>query len=254
MPNECYFREMLPHKNGQLTFLGTKHDQGVFRCPECGLVVSPKYSKEDYLKLYKSLGEYFKESVGVGFKDFGDRFAHDYEVSEVRWHNLKRHLRPDEKRVLDVGCGNCALMRRLKVEEMEPVGVDLDMWSLCQAAHMMKDMGSLNLVNTDFLDLPSNGAFDVVMFTDSFEHFLYPSSAAQHAVEHLKENGLIVIEMPDTDCDGFADQGINWRHVKPKEHPFLYTRHHVDALFKPFEMQVVTQISTIPGRSVYFLR
>jgi len=251
----CYFdgddfKLSLPHNRGDVELIGKLEDGDVFECRDCGLVFSPKQDKASYLSLYSDPGRYFDTSVSVGYDSFEDRYAHDFMVSEVRLRNLTQRL-DGEKTALDVGCGNCALIGRLQQIGLKMFGVDLDTFSVNKG---LQRVLPVEIQIGDYLDVQFPIKFDVILFTDSFEHLLYPSSYVQRTAKLIAPGGIIVIEMPDTDCDGYRKDPLHWRHVKPKEHPFLYQQHHIESLFDPYGFKVVDVVYTIPGRVIYYLR
>lgn len=252
----CYFNSELselPHLTGVVNYLGNKDGIDVYECKDCGLVFVPQVSLDEYLQIYKEPGNYYETSVSIGYRNFNERFEHDYEVSEIRLKNLQSRIigGGGNPRVLDVGCGNCALLKRLRGAGFDAVGVDLDVFSVNRG---MKIAKAPEVSISDFIDYSPNGQFDAVLFTDSFEHFLIPHSCAKHAVSMLTDNGILVLEMPDTDCDGFHTDKIRWRHVKPREHPFLYAQRHVESIFAVYGFRIFNTLSTIPGRVVYYLK
>jgi SAM-dependent methyltransferase len=251
----CYFDgedfvDSLPHRGKGTFLLGQLPDGEVYECSDCGLVFSPKQDKAEYLKIYTDPGRYFDVSVSVGYNSFEDRYEHDYAVSEPRLRNLTQRMN-GEKTALDVGCGNCALISRLRQIGLNAFGVDLDSFS---ANRGMQMIGGAEIQIGDYLELKFPHTFDVILFTDSFEHFLYPSSYVQRTAGLISPGGLVVIEMPDSDCDDYRRDKLHWRHIKPKEHPFLYQQHHIEALFESHGFKVVDAVYTIPGRVIYYLR
>lgn len=248
---ECYFTNLLSHPSGEVSYVGEKDGCPVFVCVDCGLIFCPKVSYDEYVEIYREPRRYFEVSVSVGYASFEERFEHDYSVAEVRVRNLFEWRKPEEKTVLDVGCGNCALIRRLQECDFEVRGVDLDSWSVQCAAHLVEDL-AVDICDVSTLSLKDE--FDVIMFTDSFEHLLNPLRVVERVRGLLRQGGLVVIEMPNVDSDGWAKEKIDWRHVKPLEHPFLYARRHVEALFERVGMRVVGVVHTIPGRVVLYLR
>jgi len=254
---ECYLRDVIEgHRDVSVSYKGERDGGHVFECPDCGLVFSPQLNSDEYLRMYKDHGRYFQESVGVGYSSFEERFEHDYEISEVRVKNMREvsTSEPGTTRVLDVGCGNCALTRRLTDFGYRVEGVDLDAFSLKMSSHLpVWRNNPPNVHNVDFIDLKSPHRFDVIMFTDSFEHFLYPLTCVNKVEDLLSEGGIVVVEMPDTDCDGWRTLGVEWRHVKPKEHPFLYNLGHVREMFATIGLSLRRALFTIPGRAVLML-
>ena len=250
----CFFAEMIDHGSTKPMFrVGTKDERQVFECSTCGLVHCPQPSEEEYLKLYTDGERYYNMSVGVGYDNFGLRFDHDYKIAEVRAKNLRNRLRNDEEEILDVGCGNGALVRRLsKLGILHAYGIDIDPWTV---EHAKQHSPLLHIRCRNFLDGDLHGeTFDAVLFTDSFEHFLRPLTAVRTILGLLRKDGLVVVEMPDTGSAGWWEERLDWCHMKPLEHPFLYNSNHVAALFKHIGMKIVDTIYTIPGRATYYIR
>lgn len=257
---ECYFSDdhfadLLPHPTGVVACMGDKENGTVYECRDCGLVFVPKKDPQAYLALYSDPKRYFEASVSIGYKTFEERFWHDHSIAEVRVNNLTQMVDGRRGRVLDVGCGNCALLARLAGEGFLVEGVDLDGWSV-KRAHQIQECSCVLVQIGDFLDVrwEDSAKFDVVMFTDSFEHFLYPHTCVRHAVDLLSDNGTIVIETPDITSEGYRKQRLNWVHVKPKEHPFLFSLKHIEALFHGTGVRLIRTVFTIPGRAVYYLQ
>lgn len=253
--NTCPFFDKLPHENGgTLMAIGIKDGRAVLRCPSCGLVVCPQRDAEEYIKRYSTPGRYFEDRVSQGYSGFKDRFKHDYTISEVRAKNIVQQLSYGCKGlgpVLDVGCGNCALLNRLKSMGFQVSGVDLDPWMLTKASDFVP---GVKMYCGDFLEMPAaNGQFGVILFVDSFEHFLDPSKAVSRVDALLCADGKVVIEMPDIDSEVWDGMDMNWIHMKPLEHPFLYGARHIGALFNEVGIVIVNIVYTIPGRVMYFL-
>lgn len=254
--NTCIFLDKLPHENGgALVAIGMKDGRIVLRCRGCGLVVCPQPDAEEYVKRYSTPGRYFKDWVSKGYRDFKDRFKHDYVISEVRAKNIVEQIYHGCQGlgpVLDVGCGNCALMNRLKGMGFVVSGIDLDPWMLSKASEVVP---GVKMYCGDFLETPEgNGQFGVVLFIDSFEHFLTPTAVVKRVDSLLRANGKVVIEMPDIDSNLWKESmELSWVHIKPLEHPYLYSLRHIGALFGEVGIVPTDIVYTIPGRIMCFL-
>lgn len=246
----CFLRQLIPHRDAQLEFIGVKDGQEVMQCPSCRLVACSTETQDEYLKLYKEAGRYF-DLVGADYDSFEARFKHDFAVSEARFNNLLEYVHGAERALLDVGTGNGALLLRAIEAGYDCHGADLSQWVLDRARYLVP---LATLHTGDILDLPFSLKFDIITFIDVFEHFLDPLASAKRVNELLSSAGLVVVETPDTACDGWVHDGLKWPHCKPLEHPFLYAAAHIKAIFGTIGMKLVGKVYTIPGRCTYYFR
>jgi hypothetical protein len=139
-------------------------------------------------------------------------YAHQYdqrpvkEMSDLRWNFIQRALGlPAESRILDVGYGNGAFLKRAKAADMTIFGVDLH----------TEDFG-IPVVN---FDTPQD--YDLVCFFDSLEHF--PDFAPILQLETRN----VIVSIPYTP-DFILTAPTKWRHFKPGEHLHDFSRTSLD--------------------------
>jgi SAM-dependent methyltransferase len=131
---------------------------------------------------------------------------------------LKAPQKPDwarsfiaEQSVLDIGCGGGALL------------------------HTMKDWGFTRLrgydpfLSRDLVDpvlitkaRPSE-RFDIVMMHHSLEHVPDPLATMSEIDELLADQGRVVIRIPVRQGYAWRRYGLNWAHLDPPRHFFLWT-------------------------------
>lgn len=245
----CILKHILPHGSAGFELLGSKDGERVWHCKACGLITCSIAGREQYLDLYKKDARYF-ELVGAGYASFEDRFQHDYGVSEVRLRNILRWTTA-AKTLLDVGTGNGAFLQRCVEAGFKCHGVDLNAWMLKKASVLVP---KAVLRCGEITELEFDTTFDVITFIDVFEHVLDPLNYVKRIRELLSKGGLVVIETPDTESDGWKKQGVQWTHCKPHEHPFLYNEKHISTIFATVGLTLVSMVFTIPGRCTYYLR
>ena len=102
------------------------------QCTVCGLVQLRLTRTEEVAWLnYYNVGQYYKECVLKGFASFDDRLAHDIELARIRMENITRFEQSGT--LLDIGCGNGALLLLAKEYGFWPIGVDIDRWAVNEA-------------------------------------------------------------------------------------------------------------------------
>lgn len=97
--------------------------------------------------------------------------------------------------VLDLGCGDGALLSRLSEQSRMAIGVDLSEVGLALAQHHLPRSP---LVNSDVVFLPFKaGVFDLALCADVIEHVVDPSRLVSEIHRVLKPDGSIVLSTPN---------------------------------------------------------
>lgn len=143
-------------------------------------------------------------------------YAHQYdyrpvgEMSDLRWNFIQSVLElPAVSRVLDVGYGNGAFLKRARAADMAIFGIDLH----------TEDFG-IPVVTFD-----TQQDYDLVCFFDSLEHF--PDFAP---ILRLSARN-VVISIPNTP-DFILTAPDKWRHFKPGEHLHYFSGTSLDMFMR----------------------
>ena len=143
-------------------------------------------------------------------------YAHQYDnrpvkaMSDLRWDFIQSVLRlPMGSRILDVGYGNGAFLKRARDAGMEIYGIDLH----------SEDFG-IPVVN-----FGTKLTFDLICFFDSLEHF--PDF---NDILKLSAHSVIV-SIPDAP-DFLLQTPRSWRHFKPGEHLHYFSRASLDTFMR----------------------
>jgi len=106
-----------------------------------------------------------------GVADLYDAVFADITVRRDEWRWLREHLRPGPLRILDVGCGNGAMLRALESRIESGVGVDRSGPLLAHAKRRAAGSSKLAFHSIDGPQLPfPNASFDVVVSLLSFRY------------------------------------------------------------------------------------
>jgi 2-polyprenyl-3-methyl-5-hydroxy-6-metoxy-1,4-benzoquinol methylase len=151
--------------------------------------------------------------------DRGERAAEDW------WARL---LEGAGKRVLDIGCGNGRLLRRLQDLGHACVGVEPD----ASARRHALDMGlAVHDGTAEALPRELDGElFDCILMRHVLEHCLDPNHAIRSARVRLKPGGMLVVEVPNNDCLGRLYFGCSWLWLDAPRHLNFFTRASLSAI------------------------
>lgn len=99
--------------------------------------------------------------------------------------------------ILDVGCGNGKLGSELKrlSPERKVIGIEINKIAAAEARLLLDEVIEQDIDN---LKLPfNNDAFDCIIFADILEHLLDPEKVLKKFKPYLKQNGIIILSVPN---------------------------------------------------------
>jgi ubiquinone/menaquinone biosynthesis C-methylase UbiE len=126
-----------------------------------------------------------------------DAVFEDIRVRRDEWRWLNAHLDgTGAPRVLDIGCGNGALLRALEGRIASGVGVDASEGMLAQARRRTEGSSKLNFVKVDGPQLPfADGSFDVVTSLLSFRYLDWDPLRAEVRRVLAPGGRLLIVDM-----------------------------------------------------------
>ncbi len=181
---------------------------GVSQCVECTLVyTSPRiFSPEEVY--WGDENVYYKESRLI----FEGSAAHHRDpnyLEEIKFIEQYKQ----RGRILDVGCNMGMLLRLAVSRGWEAVGVDPSP----SLSNLAKKHG-YRVYNSFLNEMPASeeGTFDVVAFSDVFEHITEPLAFLREAARFLKPDGVLYVKVPNVRWSIFKQKmlGMAGRHPK----------------------------------------
>jgi len=123
---------------------------------------------------------------------------------ERRLQLIRRYIPLEGRRILDVGCGIGAYVRRFRDFSPCVYGLDVSAERLAQASLP-------NLVAAEGENLPfADASFDVLVFNEVIEHVRDDRAVIRDALRVLTDGGHVVIYAPNR-LYPFETHGIYWR-------------------------------------------
>lgn len=131
-------------------------------------------------------------------------------------------LRSLDARILDVGCGNGALLRRLEAAGCRNlVGIDPFLPGDRTLSPQLRLLARS-------LDELRGERFDLVMFHHSLEHMPDTFAALDAARGLLAPGGVCVVRVPVASSEAWAMYGTDWVELDAPRHFVLHTPHSFD--------------------------
>ncbi|MGB2706359.1 MAG: class I SAM-dependent methyltransferase [Candidatus Omnitrophota bacterium] len=194
---------------------------GIVQCKGCGLIyVNPRLEKDALKKMYAdeiSPVQQYEETLHDDEKTFHDRIR-----------ILKKFVKTDNPKVLDLGCSVGTLLKELKKEGWEAEGIDVD-----KSAEKYWKAFEINAICADFEEVKlARGAFDLIIMNDFVEHTTSPVSVLKKANFCLKKSGILFISTPDAGSMLSKMSKSRWLHLKPREHLYYFEKDTINKALK----------------------
>ena len=180
----------------------------VYRCDHCGLgVLDPRPDDAELAVLYQQ--DYFQSQYNqellIDSSEMMRRL--DQESQRLRFF---RALKKQGK-VLDIGCGRGYFLLACRKKGYQVEGVDL---SADVAEYVRRELSiPVHVGEIDSLEIPA-GSFDVITMWHSLEHTTDPNAYLQKARGWLKEDGILVVDVPNYaghDATKTWDHWVGWQ-------------------------------------------
>ena len=194
-------------------------------------------------KLLAHLNKVYKEDSNIGFLRKGHSLAKGYGEDFFKFlkHSLK-FLKG--KKILEVGCGDCYLLEKLKRLKYEVYGVD----PAPIAKRAQKEKG-IKIIEDFYPSKKINHQFDLIFHVDVLEHIPDPLSLLKEHSKNLSKNGYVIINVPD------VTEGVSLGDISIATHQHLnsFTIKSLHNLVQKSGLSVIKIVKSGFGGSLYCL-
>ncbi len=178
------------------------------RCKNCGFVfINPQPTSKELQKSYPKT--YYPKKILTGDYYF-------YQMDKLK--KISEFYR--NGKILDIGCGIGGFLKLARDRGWLTFGVEIS----SEASRYGEEQFGLDIYNGDFLN--SNFTmkdFDVIMLWHVLEHLQKPNEVIKKVFNILKEDGLIVIAVPNFDSFQAKCFKENWYHLDVPRHLCQFT-------------------------------
>jgi 2-polyprenyl-3-methyl-5-hydroxy-6-metoxy-1,4-benzoquinol methylase len=194
--------------------------EGIFRivkCTKCDLLyLHPRPSAKEISKYYPK-ESYWGRDVTKEKNVFNFIRERENAFSPIYDIILKRK---NTGAILDIGAGTGLFLSKFKDLGWKVDGVEFSK----EAASFAKKAFKIGLKTGDFLEykFPRN-TYDVVTLNMALEHLYKPKETLMNLYEIVKENGLLVITVPNLNSVGVKLFKKNWRALDVPKHLYHFT-------------------------------
>jgi SAM-dependent methyltransferase len=135
-----------------------------------------------------------------------------------------------DSRILDVGCGNGGLLRRMQRHGFRHLaGVD-------PYAPKEADEPGFRIRRTELESV--EGTYDLIMLHHVLEHLVDPQQSLEEARARLSRHGRILVRIPVAGSQSHRLYGPDWFNLDPPRHLLVPSRYGMEVLAQRSGLQV----------------
>lgn len=196
--------------NDEKTRLYTEHGSiGISQCVKCSLVYTSPHIHSPEEIYWGDANLYFQESRLI-FEDKAPHHRDSNYLCEIK--EIERYKKSG--RFLDVGCNMGMLLRLAKKRGWETIGLEPSP----SLSNLAKKHG-FPVYNCFLNELPAHeeNSFDVVAFSDVFEHITDPQGFLNDAKRYLKPDGILYVKVPNVKWSLFKQKMLKLMGKQPQQ-------------------------------------
>lgn len=207
----------------------------IYRCPQCGVsFTKPELLAEQFKKYYGEL--YYGKR-----KSFSERTMNTARIKKI--FRLCEGTRG--KAVLDIGCGNGSFLSSLQKHGWIIYGTEMS-----PENHLIDKKISSKIYRRDLPDCRfPDTTFDLITLWHSMEHMEYPRLYLSEIKRILKDDGFLIIEVPNFQSWQSRITKNNWFHLDVPRHLWHYNPRSITMLLNSsgFVVSKISHFSFIYG-------
>ena len=219
----------------------------VLECTECQIAMTHPFPTDKEIDDLYSTGNY-RTDVGTRFNPIVENLV--YQATVVKRRRIEKYAKIGK--IIDIGCGRGLFLDVMRRGGWDVVALELNKQTASYAEHMY----DLDVYVGKDVELSlESGNFDVVHLCAVLEHSKKPNVLLSEAHRILKNNGLLIVLLPDIRSFEFKLGRENWLHLDLPFHLFHFInikRFHLE--YSPFGwLQTLLNLSRIRFNLLYDL-
>lgn len=219
--------------NSDFTLLTQKGEWSVHRCNRCGLgVTKPLLDERALVDLYDQA--YFSSHYDRGYEKHTPEFKKRITQEKHRINFIGESRK--KGRLLDIGCGKGYFLYLAALSGYRAEGLDI---TDINKSYIENELGiPLSVQAANSMNYPEN-TFDIITMWHTLEHHREPISLLEKCLQWLKQDGDLVIEVPNHECVDAKKQGPDWPNWDLPYHLYHFTANSLEVLIQKFGLEII---------------
>jgi 2-polyprenyl-3-methyl-5-hydroxy-6-metoxy-1,4-benzoquinol methylase len=213
--------------------LYSENNWHIYKCAACGLgILDPQPQQDQLSNLYNQT--YFENHYKEELQPDSDEMIRRLKQES---HRL-RFFRPYKKtgRVLDIGCGRGYFLLVCRQQNYSVEGIDVSDNTAAYVNLILDIPVHVGFINNIAL---ADAAYDVVTMWHSLEHTSDPHACIQMARRWLKEDGILVVDVPNHEGFDARKMWSKWPQWDLPFHFYHFTPRSLSALLEKHGFEIV---------------
>jgi 2-polyprenyl-3-methyl-5-hydroxy-6-metoxy-1,4-benzoquinol methylase len=206
----------------RFSFSDTLGHYAVVRCSECGLQFLNPRPTEDTIGVYYNSDNYTPFLSSASIENFFTKLYSFVREFSVSWKRKKVENMKNPGSVLDLGCGTGEFLFEMNQHGWNSFGLEPSL----TASQFARDRLQLD-VRTGTIGENAlsqfDRTFDVITLWHVLEHVHHPNAALLQIRKILKDDGVLMIALPNADSYDALVYGKKWIALDVPRHLFHYT-------------------------------
>lgn len=210
----------------------------LYRCDNCGFVLTQDAPDEKSIGKYYQFEDYISHSntrKGLIYKLY--HTARSWMLGRKR-RAIRRITDPQEKTLLDIGCGTGYFLDHMKTHGWQVAGIERD----AGARAFSKKNFDLNVHPPDELFKMGKNRFSVITLWHVLEHVHNLDGYLNRIHELLKEDGVLVLALPNYQSVDAAHYRPFWAAYDVPRHLWHFSPESVEQLANRFRFPIMKKI------------
>lgn len=214
-------------------FLATKETFEIMKCQSCGFAFTQNFPSEKVIGRYYDAPEYVSHSdTQKGIINTLYHWARKIALKS-KAKTVEKYASKKSGTLLDIGAGTGYFMNKMREKKWIVTGVEKS----DSARQYAKQKFNIDCQNSEYLYQISHKTKDVITMWHVLEHLEHLNTVLEHLQGILKDDGTLVIALPNKDSLDAAYYKEYWAaydvprhlwHFSPADFNALIDRHHFE--------------------------
>lgn len=240
--NSKKIKAFLPVKD----YFLTQEDFELWKCETCSFIFTHALEDEENIGKYYKSEEYISHSdKKKGFFAALYQYGRKYMLKK-KYKSISKFQKQEKGKLLDIGSGTGHFIHFMQEKGWDVEGIEMDKnareYSIKEFSLKVQDNKAL--FNTEFEQK------DVISLWHVLEHLYEPEKYMQRILEILKDDGLLLIALPNANSWDAKHYGKYWAAYDVPRHQWHFTPKSFRFFIKKFDLELI-KIKKMPLDAMY---